>query len=790
MRRILIGIVFVLCALAHPISGQAGPYRVDLVSDPAVLPVGKATIDVAVTDASGKPAEGAAVRAIAQMPNMAMGEREQAATPTGTPGHYRFTQSFSMAGGYEARVAVTGSLGSGTARIPLQTGQSTAPSAQSGSILVSIWPWLLGAAVLAFVVLRMRQSGQRIDVRAALNRQTIGALLVLGVVAAVATYAVKNLRRQGAMTPIEAQTMQMDMPPPEGTLAVTLATVENRPLGATVRYSGQAAGFVEQDVNARTSGVIVWMPAYVGTTVRKGEVIARLDTSQLAPQVAQNEAMVESARQGVGVAEADYRQSQAMIDQARAERGQFEGAVEEARSNLAAAGDERDSSVAGVASAVADVKEAQAREASEEADQRYWADELRREAALFAAGAVSRDEYEREKAEAAKSQAAARQAGEQTRSAQAKVRMAQAGVRRASSNVLASQRKVDQARAALMAHHAHVRTTEAAATSARQKIAQSAAGVRQAQAGLRGVAAQAGYAEIRAEVDGVVTQRAISPGTLVSPGQTILRVAQIQPIRLQANVPVSDLGRILVGTRVTVTHRDGAGKPVSANVTSVSPAVDPVSRTGVVEVILPNRDRAFLPGQFLTLSLSVGPQGYQSVVPSAAIQTSVASGESVQAESTESFVWVASPVAGQADRFTLSRRAVELGDQGDEFVSVRSGLKTGDRVVVSGGAGLTEGMVVSAPPEKAAKMASTSVSITENGFEPATLTLPAGGARRVVFTRKTENTCAKQVVFPSLKITRDLPLNRPVAIELPPSASGTLGYACGMDMLKGKVIVQ
>lgn len=779
MRRFALLLLLTLPMAAFALTGKAGPYRVELVADPSVLPVGKATLDVYVTDDSGKPIGGATIKAIAQMPNMPMGEHEQVAAPAGAAGHYRFTQSFSMAGGYDARIAINGPLGSATAIIPMETGKPTATATQGGSPITWVWPWALGVGLLAFVILRMRKTGQRIDVRRGLTVQTLGAVLLLGVVAFGAVYAVNHLRRSGAMTPIEAQTMNMDMPPPEGVLPVTLATVEERVLGASVRYSGQAAGYSEQAVNARTSGVIVWMPAYVGTVVHKGEVVARLDTTQLAPQVAQGRAMVDSAKQGVGVAEADYRQAQAMIHQAEAERGQFEGAVAEAQANLAAAKDEREAALAGVASANADVKDAQARAAAALADQRYWAEELKRESSLFAAGAVSRDEYEREKAEAAKSDGAARQADEQVRSAQAKVASAEAELRKTGSGIVAAQRKIDQARAGLMAHHAHIQTAEAEAAAARQKIAQSAAGVRQAQAGLQGVAAQAGYAEIRAEIDGVVTERTISPGTLVSPGQTILRISQLDPIRLQANVPAADLARMRVGLPVSIARAEGTGGPATGKISSVSPAIDPVSRTGVVEVTIPNRDRAFTPGQFLTMSLPLGNQGSQRFIPQAAVQTSVSDGTAVQATGTASFVWVATPVAGQAGRYTVSRRTVELGDRAGDVVAIKAGLEPGTKVVLTGAAGLSEGDTVSEPPSSMDATAPAVVSVTENGFEPSSLTIPSGSPHRVTFVRKTNNTCAKQVVFPSLKITRDLPTG----------ASGTLDYACGMNMLKGKVVV-
>lgn len=61
---------------------------------------------------------------------------------------------------------------------------------------------------------------------------------------------------------------------------------------------------------------------------------------------------------------------------------------------------------------------------------------------------------------------------------------------------------------------------------------------------------------------------------------------------------------------------------------------------------------------------------------------------------------------------------------------------------------------------------------------------------RVAFLRKTDNTCAKEVLFPSLKIKRALPLDETVVVEFTPSKTGTIAFACGMNMLRGTVVVQ
>ena len=61
---------------------------------------------------------------------------------------------------------------------------------------------------------------------------------------------------------------------------------------------------------------------------------------------------------------------------------------------------------------------------------------------------------------------------------------------------------------------------------------------------------------------------------------------------------------------------------------------------------------------------------------------------------------------------------------------------------------------------------------------------------RVTFTRTSDKTCATAVVFASLNIRRDLPLNVPVTIEFTPDKAGEIPFACGINMLRGTVIVQ
>jgi plastocyanin domain-containing protein len=82
------------------------------------------------------------------------------------------------------------------------------------------------------------------------------------------------------------------------------------------------------------------------------------------------------------------------------------------------------------------------------------------------------------------------------------------------------------------------------------------------------------------------------------------------------------------------------------------------------------------------------------------------------------------------------------------------------------------------------------VLVGELGYEPARVSLRAGRPAEITFVRTTEKTCGTEVVFPSLNITRALPLNEPVIIEFTPAKTGEIAFACGRNMLHGTVVVQ
>lgn len=766
-----------LTLLSFALEGVAGPYRVQLVTDPATIAIGKSVLRISVTDESGNPVNGAEITTFTAMPGMNMGERVETASPGTQPGTYNSPASFPMSGGYEITVTVDGSKGPGKVVF------RTSPGSTTGSKSNPFNPWIIvafvGFALLIWIFVRMRATGQRVNFSALTGRGTLVSLVLLGAAIYASRWAVQNLRRPGAMDPLEAQVMEMNTPAPTGTLPVVLATAERKPFAESVTYSGQVVGYVEQSVVPRVTGTILSMSVYVGDSVKRGQVIAKLDPSQIDPMVSEKSAGVRRAGAGVAVAQAEQREAETTIEQAQAEVLMASAEVSEARAAVSGAEAERTRAEALIRSAEAEVAAAEAERISAQADANYQNAEVERMRSLYAKGAISQDEWQRSQADADQANAAQNAAAQAKARAEAMLRAARSELSGATSRIREAQSRVLKAESNVKAKQAMVRSTQSAAQTAGARIAQSQAEAAEAGAALQGASALKDYTEIRAEVDGVVTQRLISPGVVVNPGQAILTIAQISPIRIQANVPQAVFADLAVGNTVRAMRTENDPNPVELTITSLSPAVDITSRMGVVEAIYDNKDNAFAPGQFVRVEIVRTESSDALVIPARALESRRKS------DQTKTFVWVATPT--KSGDFSVKRTEVTvLGTSGNE-IAIQKGLSAGDTVVVSP-QGLTAATRVSTV---AAPGTGLTILVTEEGFVPDLITLNEGKATTLTFLRKVTETCATSVEFKDLGIDAELPLNVPVKITIPAQPKGKrLKFACSMDMITGSAVVE
>jgi plastocyanin domain-containing protein len=106
-------------------------------------------------------------------------------------------------------------------------------------------------------------------------------------------------------------------------------------------------------------------------------------------------------------------------------------------------------------------------------------------------------------------------------------------------------------------------------------------------------------------------------------------------------------------------------------------------------------------------------------------------------------------------------------------------------LAISGASAFAKGKEQTKAPEQVVTM-----EVTGEGFVPALVKVKAGQPVKLVVTRKTDRTCATEIVIKEFGINKPLPLNQPVEITFTPIKAGKLRYACAMDMIAGVIIVE
>lgn len=92
----------------------------------------------------------------------------------------------------------------------------------------------------------------------------------------------------------------------------------------------------------------------------------------------------------------------------------------------------------------------------------------------------------------------------------------------------------------------------------------------------------------------------------------------------------------------------------------------------------------------------------------------------------------------------------------------------------------------SSPPTPAKAI---TILVSSAGYSPSTVNVKKGESVKLAFLRKDGNNCGGEVVFPKLDIKRSLPVGKTVMVEFKPREDGELTFSCGMNMLRGKVVV-
>ena len=195
------------------------------------------------------------------------------------------------------------------------------------------------------------------------------------------------------------------------------------------------------------------------------------------------------------------------------------------------------------------------------------------------------------------------------------------------------------------------------------------------------------FKNVTAPFAGIVTKRNIDVGDLIdTSGKPLFLLSQTDPLRVYVNVPQSYANLVKTGQAVSVTQAELQNRQFKGQVTRTSGSIDASTRTMQVEVSLPNKDGALLPGAYVQVALPLSASAALSV-PSNAL---LFRGEGTRVA-----------VIDAQGKVTL--HAVTLGRNNGTTVEITSGLQSNDRLVLNPPDSLVDGDVVTTQQPPTAK---------------------------------------------------------------------------------------
>ena len=318
---------------------------------------------------------------------------------------------------------------------------------------------------------------------------------------------------------------------------------------------------------------------------------------------------------------------------ARVRQGEYQGKFKEAESQASEARSAVDASKAQYQEALSGIESSKAQLADAEAAYKKANLDFDRAQNLFASQSLTKANYD---------------------SAKAQLEADTAKVAAARSQVGMVQARADSAKSQIQVIEARSRGAQAVVQQKRIPLQDTA---------------------LKAPLNGLVLQKSVEKGTLVSPGKTGFVVADTSSVKAVFGVPDIAVPEIKLGSNLSVETETMPGIEFQGQITSVFPAADPKSRAFNVEVTIPNPKYLLRPG--MIVSLRVGSKEAvqaQPVVPLNAVVKS----------KTDPNGYAVFVVIEQGGRQIARVRDVKLGETYGNTIAVTDGVKEGDRVITIG----------------------------------------------------------------------------------------------------------
>ena len=459
----------------------------------------------------------------------------------------------------------------------------------------------------------------------------------------------------------------------------SFAVVTLRDIVHTYEATGSVEAPLSVKIAPKITGRIEYLVVHEGDRVKKGQVLVRIDSSNVEAQFQQ---------QMAAVAEAQFRLAQARLTQnpndvsVQTQIRQQNAATTSAKADYVQA---KETSVAQIATALAGlndaaykVENAQAGINGAQANLDNAKTKYNRIHSLYEKGFVAAQNVDDAKAAVTVQESALQIAQGQLKSttsqkegARQQYEIAKA---KAKADVEASAARLAQANAAL--DYAQANTAQQGAYL--ESIAALQASVDAARASLASAQAARSDTVLISPLDGYVTGRLADPGAIASPSQPVISVQFTKQIWVTASVPEDVCAKLHIDDPAHITLDAFPGREFTASIIQINPSADPQSRQFTVRVILSNPDNALKPGMFGRVKFVTEKLAGVNVVPREAVQTG-RDGKFVTTVDS---------------RQNARQVPVTVTAEDDDYVCIGSALKPGDKVVTLSAMPIREGQKV------------------------------------------------------------------------------------------------
>ena len=249
-----------------------------------------------------------------------------------------------------------------------------------------------------------------------------------------------------------------------------------------------------------------------------------------------------------------------------------------------------------------------------------------------------------------------------------------ARVGEAQAAVAEQEREVKRMRALAkqsVASETQLDQAETALQTARSRLAAARAELGVAERALRD-------ASVRARFAGLIARRYVDRGEYVQQGQSLIDLVTLDPVEVEFHLPEADAARVRVGMPIEVLVSPYPDEVFAAEVSVVSPTIDPQTRTLRVRALIHNADGRLRPGFFARANLGIAQRKGVLMVPEEAVLRRADGAVLFRVE----------------DDSRVTRHVVETGVVRNGMAEIRSGLAEGDRVVSRGHADLIDGSLI------------------------------------------------------------------------------------------------